>query len=246
MSGTNASTRVEEYERRSASLMVVLAFVFLGLYATQVLWRTMPSSLGTAVQGLQYAIWAVFIADFAYRIYLAPRRWKYAMSHPIDILTLVVPMLRPLRALRVFAAARVLIERGAFVSYGRVAAAIGGAAAFIVLVGALAVLDFERGAPNSSIQTFGQALWWGVVTITTVGYGDLSPVTGAGQVAAAVMMIVGISLIGAVTASFAAWFTQRVQGAQSDANREILDQLAEVRAELAAIRSQVGASDKKA
>ncbi|HQR79653.1 MAG TPA: ion channel [Actinomycetota bacterium] len=225
--------------------MVALALAFLGLYAMQVLWRSIPPTTSAIAQGLQYAIWAVFIADFAYRIVLAPRRWKYALSHPLDILTLILPMLRPLRALRIFAAARVLIERGAFVSYGRVAAAIGGTAAFIVLVGALVVLDFERAAPDSSIQTFGQAVWWGIVTITTVGYGDLSPVTGGGQAAAAMLMIVGISLIGAVTASFAAWFTQRVQGAQSDANREILDQLAEVREELATLRAQMSATERR-
>ena len=245
MSDNNDSARVEDYERRSASFMVALAFAFLGLYATQVLWRSIPSTMSTIVEALQFAIWAVFILDFAYRIVLAPRRWRYVLSHPLDILTLVLPMLRPLRALRIFAAARVLIERGAFVSYGRVATAIGATATFIVLVGALVVLDFERGAPDSSIQTFGQAVWWGIVTITTVGYGDLSPVTGGGQAAAAAMMVVGISLIGAVTASFAAWFTQRVQGAQSDVNREILDQLAEVREELAALRAQMGAAERR-
>lgn len=241
----NDSWRVEEYERRSAPFMVALAFAFLGLFAMQVLWQSIPPAGGTVVQWLQYGIWAVFIADFAYRIFLAPRRRRYVLGHPIDILTLILPMLRPLRALRIFAAARVLIERGAFVSYGRVAAAIGGTAAFIVIVGALVVLDFERGTPESSIQTFGQALWWGIVTITTVGYGDLSPVTGGGQAAAAAMMVVGISLIGAVTASFAAWFTQRVQGAQSDTNREILDQLAEVREELAALRAQMSVTERR-
>lgn len=245
MSDTKDSARVNEYERQSASLMVALAFAFLGLYAMQVLWRSIPPAVYGVVQWLQYAIWAVFIADFAYRVYLAPRRWKYVVTHPLDILTLVLPMLRPLRALRIFAAARVLIERGAFVSYGRVAAAIGATAAFIVVIGALTVLDFERGAPDSSIQTFGQALWWGIVTITTVGYGDLSPSTGGGQAAAAVMMVVGISLIGAVTASFAAWFTQRVQGAQSDVNREILGELSEVRTELSALRSQLAETKRR-
>lgn len=143
------SSRVREYESRSATGMVVLAFVFLGLFAAQVLWLAMPPGLARAVNLGQYAIWGVFIVDFAYRTYLAPRRWRFFVGHPLDLITLVLPMLRPLRALRIFAAARVLIERGTYVSYGRVATAIASAAAFVVLVGALVVLDFERSAPDA-------------------------------------------------------------------------------------------------
>ncbi len=236
---TSDSSRVEAYETRSATTMVFLAFVFLGLYAVQVLWLSMPEGWTVVVDVAQYAIWAVFIADFAYRIYLSPQRLRYIGTHPLDLITLLLPMLRPLRALRIFAAARVLIERGHYVSYGRVAVAIASAATFVVIVGSLAVLDFERFAAGTSITTFGESLWWAVVTITTVGYGDLSPVTAGGQVAATVMMVVGISLIGAVTASFAAWFTQRVQGGQTDANRELAEELAAIRAELAQLREQL-------
>lgn len=234
---TPDSSRVDAYEARSATTMVVLALIFLGLYAAQVLWLSMPSAIALAVNLGQYVIWAVFVADFAWRVYLAPRRRRYVASHPLDLITLVLPMLRPLRALRVFAAARVLIERGHYVSYGRVAAAIGASATFVVLVGALVVLQFERFAPDSSITTFWQALWWGVVTITTVGYGDVSPVTAGGQVSASVMMVVGISLIGAVTASFAAWFTERVRGAQDNAAQAMLKELAAIRGELESLRA---------
>lgn len=231
---------LEEYERRTATPLVLLALVFLALYAAQVLWLSSPPAADVVIVGAQWAIWAVFLGDFLYRVHLAPRRMRYVLSHPVDVLTLVLPMLRPLRALRIFAAARVLIDRSHHVSYGRLAAAIGGVAVFVVLVGALAVLDFERFAAGSTITTFHEALWWSVVTITTVGYGDLSPVTGGGQIAATVMMIVGISIIGAVTASLASWFTVRIQGDQDDVNAAILSELAAVRAELAQLRAASG------
>lgn len=238
-SDSRTTARLQEYEARSANAMVVLAFVFLGFYALQVLWLSAPPIADTVIYVAQCVIWAVFIADFAYRVYLAPRRWSYVARHPLDVATLILPMLRPLRALRIFAAARVLLERGHYVSYGRVAAAIGGAAAFVVLVGALAELDLERYAADSTITTFGESLWWAMVTITTVGYGDISPVTAGGQIAASVMMIVGVSLIGAITASFAAWFTQRVRKGQTDANRELMDELAAIRVELNGLRQQL-------
>ncbi len=220
--------------------MVSLAVAFLFLFALQVLWLSSPPTADALIIGAQWVIWAIFFADFGYRVYLAPQHGRYILAHPLDVITLALPMLRPLRALRVFAAARVLIDRSHHVSYNRVATAIVGVAVFVVMVGALAVLDFERDAPGSTINTLHEAVWWAVVTITTVGYGDLSPVTGGGQIAATVMMLVGISMIGAVTASLASWFTSRIQGQQDDVNATLLAELAAIRAELAELRAGPG------
>lgn len=245
MSCVDTQQRLDDYETRTAMPLVTLALAFLVLYAMQVLWLSIPPTVNLLLVGLQWVIWAVFLADFAYRVYLSPNRGRYVASHPLDLITLILPMLRPLRALRIFAAARVLIDRSHHISFGRVAIAIGGVVVFTVLVGALAVLDFERDAPGSTINTLHEALWWAVVTITTVGYGDLSPVTGGGQIAATVMMLVGISLIGAVTASLASWFTTRIQGQQEDANEAMLRELAMIRQELAELRNQSGGNPAK-
>lgn len=232
------TVRLDAYEARTAGPLIVASFVFLGLYAMQVLWLSMPRSVARVSNVFEFAIWLAFLVDFIYRVYLAERRVLYVVTHTLDVLTLVLPMFRPLRALRVFVAARMLIERGHHVAYGRVAAAIGSSVVLIVLVGALAVLDFERGVPGSNIETFGEALWWGAVTITTVGYGDYFPVTGGGRVAAVGMMAVGISIIGVVTASFAGWFTERVKGASEDATAQLLVEVRELRAEVARLRDE--------
>jgi voltage-gated potassium channel len=68
------------------------------------------------------------------------------------------------------------------------------------------VLYFEAGAPGSNIETGGEALWWGVVTITTVGYGDFYPVTAGGQVVATIMIFSGVALIAIFTAWVASSF----------------------------------------
>lgn len=78
----------------------------------------------------------------------------------------------------------------------------------------LAILDAERNQPNANITTFGDALWWAMTTITTVGYRDRFPVTGAGRFVAAGLMVAGIALLGVVTATVAAWFVQRVTEVQ--------------------------------
>jgi voltage-gated potassium channel len=64
----------------------------------------------------------------------------------------------------------------------------------------------ERSAPGGNIHNFGQGLWWAVVTVTTIGYGDHYPVTAFGQGVAVILMMVGISLIGVLTATVASYF----------------------------------------
>jgi voltage-gated potassium channel len=81
--------------------------------------------------------------------------------------------------------------------------------AFLVLLlegGGLLVLYFEAGAPGANIETGGEALWWGVVTVTTVGYGDYYPVTPGGEVVASVMIFAGVALISIFTAWVASTF----------------------------------------
>ena len=78
-------------------------------------------------------------------------------------------------------------------------------------LGAVAALDAEQDAPNANITTIGDALWWAATTVTTVGYGDRYPVTTAGRFIAVTLMVVGIALVGAITASIAAWFVSSLE-----------------------------------
>ena len=93
---------------------------------------------------------------------------------------------------------------------GRVVVYTFSAAALLVYAGSLAILEYERGTPDTQIDTFGKAVWWSFATITTVGYGDLTPVTAGGRVIAVLLMIGGISLVGSITATLASWIVQRV------------------------------------
>ncbi|WP_342451801.1 potassium channel family protein [Arthrobacter sp. H16F315] len=74
----------------------------------------------------------------------------------------------------------------------------------------LAVLDAEKNAPGSNLTTFGDAVWWAMTTITTVGYGDHYPVTVLGRCVAAGLMVGGVAVLGVVTASVASWMVQSV------------------------------------
>jgi voltage-gated potassium channel len=80
----------------------------------------------------------------------------------------------------------------------------------LVLTVAGVVLIFERGNPHATITSYPDALWWALSTVTTVGYGDIYPVTSGGRLAGLLLMLAGIALAGIITAAVAAWFVQSV------------------------------------
>ena len=178
---------------------------------------------------MNIVLWLVFAADLVTRCWLSGRPLQYALRHPIDVLLVLLPMLRPLRVLRVFTALQLMIRHGGRVSIGQTLGGALGATVLLMVVASVAMLDAERGHPGSTIQTYGDALWWSAVTATTIGYGDVYPVTASGRIVAFGLMLVGISMIGVVTASIAAWFVGRNEEAAED----------EVVSEIRALRDQV-------
>jgi len=149
--------------------------------------------------------------DFALRLWLAEDRWPYARRHWYDVALVVLPLLRPLRQLRLLALARVLNRSVTSSLVGKVSTYVVGVAVVACALGAIAVLDAEQDAKGANITTFGDALWWAATTVTTVGYGDRFPVTTEGRFIAVALMIVGIAMVGAVTASVATWMVAQVQ-----------------------------------
>ena len=96
--------------------------------------------------------------------------------------------------------------------------------------------------PDAHIKTFGQAVWWSITTITTittVGYGDLTPVTPTGRVIAALLMIGGNSLVGSITATLASWIVQRVADEDTATQAATAAQTDELQAELRLLTDEV-------
>ncbi|MEO7352674.1 MAG: potassium channel family protein [Marmoricola sp.] len=170
----------------------------------------LDSHLRTSLSIVSWTVWGAFAVDFTARIFLADNRRTYALQHWYDVALITLPMLRPLRLLRLLAFARVLNRSAAGSLVGQVSTYVVGTAVMAVGLGALAVLDVEQGARGANITTFGDALWWAATTVTTVGYGDLFPVTTQGRFIAVGLMVVGIALVGAITASVAAWMVSQV------------------------------------
>lgn len=197
--------RFDSYVHRTDPLMLALALVFLAFWSITSIGVDLPPTLVSVLQNLNRAIWLVFAVDLVVRVVLAKKRIRFLWTHPADVLAVAVPMLRPLKILTVFTSgSRLVTSRGAL----RTGQAVIVSAVLLIYTGAVAILNAERGAEGAQIVDFGDALWWALVTVTTVGYGDFAPVTGEGRVIAAALMVIGIALLGIVTASVAAWFVQ--------------------------------------
>src|SRR5688500_3902555 len=80
----------------------------------------------------------------------------------------------------------------------------------VVLSGGTALWVLESEHPDGSLRTWGDAVWWALSTMTTVGYGDFVPVTTAGRLVAGFVMVVGVAIIGAVAAVVALTVARQV------------------------------------
>jgi voltage-gated potassium channel len=217
---------------------MVLAAVFLAAYAWEVIADLRPPG-DLVAETVMWVIWACFVIDFVVSLILAERRGHWFVTHIPDFLIVVLPALRPLRLLRLVTLIRFLNRGAGRALRGRVVTYAVGAAVVLVFVAALAELDVERHALGSHIHTFGDSIWWACVTIASVGYGDITPVTAEGRLIAVGVMAAGIALIGTVAATFASFFIDRVAVTTQVENDQTQAALAVLTAEVSALRAEL-------
>jgi voltage-gated potassium channel len=225
--------RVAAWQNRAEWPLALLALVFLAAYSIQVLGHRLEHGWRTFDNDVLWTVWALFAVEFIVRVYLARRHSRYIWRHSADVAMIALPMLRPLRILRVLMLMRMLNRRMANTLRGRVVVYGAFTAVLLIFCASLAVLQAERGHPGANIETFWDAIWWSVVTICTVGYGDNFPVTIEGRCVGIGLMVAGVGLFGVVTASFAAWLVDQLRD-EEEASQQA------TRADLVALREQLG------
>lgn len=221
--------------------LVVLALLVIPALVVET--RAESAQLRAGAVVANWIIWCGFAVDFAIR-WAAARRWSYLREAWFDFALLVVTPpfgvpaylqgARSLRALRALRLLRTVAVAGMGIRlarrlFGRRKFHYVAALALVVIgIGAVGVYTVEGGL-NPSVGSLGDALWWAMVTATTVGYGDVSPVTVEGRLIAVALMLVGIGVIGVFTATVAGYF---VHEEESSADRDVQARLAAIEAKL--------------
>ncbi|MEU6773857.1 ion channel [Streptomyces sp. NPDC046759] len=198
-------SRAERWEQRTEIPLFLASLVFLAAYATRVLAPGLPGFWRDLCLIVLLALWLVFAADYAVRWRLSGQGLRFVPTHVLHTAVVILPLLRPLRIVPLYDVVQRRRGESRLSLYARVISYAGLSTVLLGFSGALAVYQVERGAPGTTMHTFGDAVWWAASTLSTVGYGDVVPVTPLGRAIAIGMMAGGLALLGAVTGSFSSW-----------------------------------------
>ena len=218
---------LERMERITEVPMLILAACMIPLLLGPFLWE-LTDHQSDVFFILNTMIWAAFGLDLVVKTAVAPRRLAYLRAHWLDVAILIAPPFRPLRLARlVLYGSRILygLRRISQVDYLLVYAVL------LVMVSATVVTSVETGE-NAQITSLSDALWWATVTVTTIGYGDIVPVSETGRAMGYVLVLGGVLLFSALTANFAASLV-RGQRRRGDGTEELISEVRALRAELA-------------
>ena len=208
---TERAALLQRWERATDWPLIAAGVIFLVAYAVPILNPDVPGWLLGLCRWLLWITWGLFVVDFVVRVSLAERRLRYVARRWYDVLILALPLLRSLQLLRLIPMIIALNRRAQKRLRGRVAIYVAGGASLLAFCAALAILDAEQPTADANITNFGEAMWWAVTTMTTVGYGDRYPGTGGGRLVAVGLMVGGIALLGAVSATLASWLIETVE-----------------------------------
>ena len=206
-------------DRATRVPLLILAVVMIPLLTLPEVIDLDPE-LVLAFDAASLAIWVFFAVELGLKLLLARDRAAYLRANWIDVITVALPMLRPVRVLTATVVfIRFMIElRELLLEHPLPFSVIGTVVVVAVCSGLMVVA--EKGA-GGTIQDASDALWWSVTTVTTVGYGDRYPVTPFGRAIAVFLMLAGIVLFSLLTASLSAMLVQRKESTTEDK----LDQL---------------------
>jgi voltage-gated potassium channel len=237
--------RIEEITKYPLALLGA-AWLVLGII---VVTTSISHTTSTALVTTLFVVWAIMLAEYLVRLAITPDTPGYLKRRWAEPATVAVPALQHWHLIGIERMTLMLHEgelRLEYILKHHSLFRVLIAAAGTLFLGAWAVLLFEEDGNTGNIHSYPQALWWAIVTVTTVGYGDKYPVSTGGRIVATVLMLVGIGLIGVLTATVASVFmkehTDSAQEEYRKGHEDLGQQLAVIRDRIGDVERRLGAS----
>lgn len=205
------SPREIRWDNATTWPMVILSLVFLVAYSYWILDdQPFQGRVDIAVLLVMVFTYIAFITDFFVRLHLSGKRWRFVRANIIDLTSLLLPLLRPLLLLEYLGRLRWFRHNSGSSVRARIIVYATGSSILFIYVVSLSVYACERHAPGATIVSFGDAMWWAMCTVSTVGYGDVVPVTVPGRMFAVLLMLGGMAIVGAATATIVSAMGERI------------------------------------
>ena len=194
--------------------LTVLALTFLFAFSYPAFTESISDSTNQILGIIQWVCWVAFAIDLMFGLVTSENKFLYMKRHPLEIASVLLPFLRPLRLMRVISFGGLALQKIAVGRQFAITVKVAITTVFVAYIAAVQITITERAVEGSNIKNFADGFWWAITTVTTVGYGDRYPTTTEGRLLAVMLMFMGISLVGVITASVAAWFVKMSQDAE--------------------------------
>ncbi len=191
-----------------------LALIFLFAFSYPAFTDSVSDSTNQILGIIQWVCWVAFALDLVFGVVTSENKVSYLKRHPLEIASVLLPFLRPLRLMRVISFGGLALQKIAVGRQFAITVKVAITTVFVAYISAVQITITERAVEGSNIKNFADGFWWAITTVTTVGYGDRFPTTTEGRLLAVMLMFMGISLVGVITASVAAWFVKMSQDAE--------------------------------
>ncbi|MDH6278239.1 voltage-gated potassium channel [Aurantimicrobium minutum] len=200
------------WEKYTTLPFIFLSFIFLLGYSVLILDdEVFTRGLDKIILLGLTVIWLTFIIDYFVRLTLSTNKRLYFKRNVIDLISMAIPFIRPFLLLMYLSRLRFFRGRQGSSVRARLVAYAASFALMYIYVLSLAVYAAERDAVGATITNYGDSVWWAIETITTVGYGDMIPVTVMGRIYASLLMLGGVVIVGATTATVISYLSEKVQ-----------------------------------
>lgn len=235
-------------------MMVLSVYVLIALFIQGMF--DLSEEMDSLLNKTDFGICLVFQVDFFHRLYQAPSKARFLRWGWIDFISsipllttsrvgLMFRVVKLFRILRAFRSVKLLLSylmrnrsQNTFVTVAAVSC-------LVAMFGSMAILNLEKDTPTSNIKTPSDALWWSVVTLTTVGYGDRYPVTDGGRVVAAILMTAGVGLFGTFTGFVASMFVEPDIKREENEVHALAQEIKALRRELRSVDDKITRQNRK-